>query len=31
METKNAKLISFRRGKEPLVDEQLMKLRKNLS
>lgn len=31
METKSAKLISFRRGKEPLVDEQLMKLRKNLS
>ena len=31
METKGAKLISFRRGKEPLVDEQLMKLRKNLS
>jgi hypothetical protein len=31
METKSARLISFRRGKEPLVDEQLMKLRKNLS
>jgi hypothetical protein len=31
METRNAKLISFRRGKEPLLDEQLMKLRKNLS
>lgn len=31
METRNAKLISFRRGKDPLVDEQLMKLRKSLS
>ena len=31
METQKAKLVSFRRGKDPLVDEQLMKLRKNLA
>jgi len=30
MNTKNAKLVNFRRGKEPLVDEQLMKIRKEL-
>jgi len=30
MNTKNAKLVQFRRGKEPYVDEPLMKLRKNL-
>lgn len=30
MSTKNGKLIQFRRGKEPYVDELLMKLRKNL-
>ena len=28
--TKNAKLVNFRRGKEPVVDELLMKLRKEL-
>lgn len=28
--TKNAKLVNFRRGKEPIVDELLMKLRKEL-
>lgn len=30
MSTKNGKLVQFRRGKEPYVDELLMKLRKNL-
>jgi predicted NAD-dependent protein-ADP-ribosyltransferase YbiA (DUF1768 family) len=30
MSTKNAKLMQFRRGKEPLVDELLMKVRKNI-
>ena len=30
MSTKNGKLVQFRRGKEPFVDELLMKLRKNL-
>lgn len=30
MNTKNAKLVNFRRGKEPIVDELLMKLRKEL-
>ena len=30
MSTKNGKLVNFRRGKEPLVDELLMKLRKEL-
>ena len=30
MSTKNGKLVQFRRGKEPDVDELLMKLRKNL-
>ena len=30
MNTKNAKLVNFRRGKEPMVDELLMKLRKEL-
>jgi len=28
--TKNSKLVNFRRGKEPIVDELLMKLRKEL-
>ena len=31
MNTKNAKLVNFRRGKEPLVDETMMKLRKELA
>ena len=30
MSSKNGKLVQFRRGKEPYVDELLMKLRKNL-
>ena len=30
MSTKNAKLMQFRRGKEPSVDELLMKVRKNI-
>lgn len=30
MSTKNGKLVNFRRGKEPVVDELLMKLRKEL-
>ena len=30
MSTKNGKLVNFRRGKEPFVDELLMKLRKEL-
>ena len=31
METQHAKLIQFRRGKEPVIDEPLMKLRNKLS